>query len=106
VAFLLGVPWGECFDVGILLGKKTVINEFVAYLDLQQKLDTLSPRAVAISTYALCGFSNFSSIAIQIGGIGTLAPGRRVDLAKLGIRSLIAGTLACLMAACIAGLFI
>lgn len=106
IAFLLGVPWAECVQVGTLLGKKLVINEFVAYLDLQQKLATLSPRAVTISTYALCGFANFSSIAIQIGGIGTIAPERRKDLAKLGIKSLIAGTLACLMTAAIAGLFV
>ncbi len=106
VAFLLGVPWHECIQVGSLLGKKLVVNEFVAYLDLQQQIELLSPRAVTISTYALCGFANFSSIAIQVGGIGTLAPDRRTDLAKLGIKSLIGGTLACLMTAAIAGLFI
>jgi len=106
IAFLMGVPWSECVQVGALLGKKTIINEFVAYLDLQQQLTTLSPCSVIIVTYALCGFSNFSSIAIQIGGIGTIAPERRQDLAALGMKSLIGGTLACLMTACIAGLFI
>ena len=94
VAYLLGVPWSEAMAVGTLLGKKLVINEFVAYLDLQQQISTLSPRSVVISTYALCGFANFSSIAIQLGGIGTIAPERRKDLASLGIKCLIGGTLA------------
>lgn len=106
IAWILGVPWEECIVVGSLLAKKLVVNEFVAYLDLQTQLETLSPRAITISTYALCGFANFSSIAIQLGGIGTIAPKRRADLAKLGIRSLIAGTLACLMTAAIAGMFV
>ena len=106
ISFLIGVPWEECRQVGALLGKKLILNEFVAYLDLQGQLDTLSPRSITIATYALCGFSNFSSIAIQIGGIGTIAPNRRSDLARLGIKSLIAGTLACLMTAAIAGLLI
>ena len=69
----MGVPWSEAFAVGSLLGKKLVINEFVAYLDLQKQLSTLSPKSVIISTYALCGFANFSSIAIQLGGIGGIA---------------------------------
>jgi concentrative nucleoside transporter, CNT family len=106
IAWLMGIDWSECRAVGSLLGKKLIINEFVAYLDLKDQLTTLSPRAVAISTYALCGFANFSSIAIQVGGIGTIAPSRRKDLALLGIRSLIGGTLACFMTACIAGIFI
>lgn len=106
VAWILGVPWSDCVAVGSLLGKKLILNEFVAYLDLQKQLTTLSPRAVVISTYALCGFANFSSIGIQLGGIGTLAPTRRKDLAELGIKSLIAGTAACLMTAAIAGLMI
>ncbi len=106
VAWLLGVPWAECVQVGVLLGKKLILNEFVAYLDLQKQLTTLSPRAITISTYALCGFANFSSVAIQIGGIGTIAPDRRKDLALLGLRSLFGGTLACLMTACVAGLLI
>jgi len=106
VAFMLGVPWNDCQVVGSLLGKKLILNEFVAYLDLTKQMATMSPRAVAISTYALCGFANFSSIAIQVGGIGVLAPDRRKDLASLGIKSLIAGTVACLMTACIAGMFL
>ncbi len=105
-AFLMGVPTEDIFSVGTLLGKKLIINEFVAYLDLQQMMPNLSERAVVISTYALCGFANFSSIAIQVGGIGTIAPERRQDLAKLGMQSLLGGTLACFMTACIAGLFI
>ena len=106
VAWLLGVPWSEAFQVGVLLGKKLVINEFVAYLDLQKQLSSLSERSVIISTYALCGFANFSSIAIQLGGIGTIAPERRKDLAELGIKCLVGGTLACLMTAAIAGIFV
>ena len=106
IAWLLGVPWSEAFQVGVLLGKKLVINEFVAYLDLQKQLTTLSERSVIISTYALCGFANFSSIAIQLGGIGTIAPERRKDLAQLGIKCLVGGTLACLMTAAIAGIFV
>lgn len=106
IAFIMGVPWSEAFLVGTLLGKKLIVNEFVAYLDLQNMMGQLSPRSIVISTYALCGFANFSSIAIQVGGIGTLAPERRQDLARLGMRSLLGGTLACLMTACIAGIFI
>ena len=105
-AFLMGVPSEDIFSVGTLLGKKLIVNEFVAYLDLQQMIPTLKERSVVISTYALCGFANFTSIAIQVGGIGTMAPERRQDLAKLGIKSLIGGTLACFMTACIAGLFV
>jgi CNT family concentrative nucleoside transporter len=106
VAFLLGVPADDVLAVGSLLGKKLVINEFVAYMDLQTMLGSMSERAVTISTYALCGFANFSSIAIQVGGIGTIEPSRRKDLARLGVRSLIGGTLACFMTAAIAGLLI
>ena len=106
IAWLMGVPWVDCFSVGTLLGKKVIVNEFVAYLDMKAMMETLQPRSITIATYALCGFANFSSIAIQIGGIGTIAPDRRKDLALLGVRSLIGGTLACFMTACIAGLFI
>jgi concentrative nucleoside transporter, CNT family len=106
VAFLMGIPWEECMQAGVLLGKKLVVNEFVAYLDLQQMSANLSPRTVTIMTYALCGFSNFGSIAIQLGGIGTMAPNRRKDLASLGLKSLLGGTIACLMTACIAGLMV
>lgn len=106
IAFLMGVPSSDLLQVGSLLGKKLILNEFVAYLDLKDMLSTLSPRSVVLATYALCGFANFSSIAIQVGGIGVLAPERRSELAELGLRSLLGGTLACLMTACVAGLFI
>lgn len=106
VAFLLGVPFADCSAVGSLLGKKIILNEFVAYLDLVSIQGTISNRAMIISTYALCGFANFSSIAIQVGGIGVLAPSRKKELAALGIKSLIAGTSACLMTACIAGMLL
>jgi CNT family concentrative nucleoside transporter len=91
--------------VGSLLGQKTVINEFIAYKDLATMKDgqVLSEKAILISTYALCGFSNFSSIAIQIGGIGGMAPERQGDLSSLGMRALLAATLACLMTATLAG---
>jgi CNT family concentrative nucleoside transporter len=106
VAWLLGVPWEDCLTVGAILGKKLILNEFVGYLDLVKASATISPRSQIITTYALCGFSNFSSIAIQLGGIGTLAPEKRAVLARYGMRSLVAGTLACYMTACIAGLFV
>ncbi len=106
IAWLLGVPWDDCLAVGSILGKKLVLNEFVGYLDLIKAKAVMSERATILTTYALCGFSNFSSIAIQIGGVGTLAPEKRPVLVKYGIYSLIGGTLACYMTACIAGLFI
>ena len=107
-AFILGVPWSDIFAVGTLLGKKLILNEFVAYLDLQQmvKAGELSPRSVTIATYALCGFANFSSVAIQVGGIGSLVPERREDFARLGFSCLVGGTLACLMTAAVAGMLI
>ena len=106
LAWLLGIPWADAFESGVLLGEKTVLNEFVAYAHLHEQMETLSPRTVTILTYALCGFANFSSIAIQIGGIGALVPERRHDLARLGLRALVAGTLACFMTACVAGIFV
>jgi concentrative nucleoside transporter, CNT family len=109
LAFLMGVPWADAPQIGTLLGIKTVVNEFVGYLQLNALLagDTeLSPRSVVIATYALCGFANFSSIAIQIGGIGGIAPSRRSDLARLGLRAMIAGTLAAFMTATIAGILV
>lgn len=104
-AWIIGVEWSETLQVGSLLGQKTVINEFVAYLSLadMKMADTLSPKSVVIATYALCGFSNFSSIAIQVGGIGSIAPNQQGNLSKLGMRALLAATLACLMTATIAG---
>ena len=104
-AWIIGVEWSETLQVGSLLGQKTVINEFVAYLSLadMKSADTLSAKSIVISTYALCGFSNFSSIAIQVGGIGSIAPNQQGNLSKLGMRALMAATLACLMTATIAG---
>ena len=95
--------------VGVLIGEKTALNEFVAYLHLAQMLQEgqeLSARAIVIATYALCGFANFSSIAIQIGGIGGMAPERRGDLSRLGLRAMVAGTLASFMTAAVAGILI
>jgi CNT family concentrative nucleoside transporter len=102
-AYLMGVPWLEAGKVGSLLGKRMVVNEFVAFLDLGAMTD-LSTKARLISTFALCGFANFSSIAIQVGGIGALVPERRGDLARLGLRAMLAGTLANFLSACIAGI--
>jgi concentrative nucleoside transporter, CNT family len=104
-AFGIGVSWEESLQVGSLLGQKMVINEFVAYLDLasMKAAGTLSDKSIRIATYALCGFANFSSIAIQIGGIGGMAPSRTGDLARLGFRAMIAASLATMMTATIAG---
>jgi CNT family concentrative nucleoside transporter len=106
VAWVMGIPWNEAVSVGELLGKRTVVNEFVAYIDLVQYHDRLSPRSFVIATYALCGFANFGSIAVQIGGIGGLVPSRRKDFAKYGLRAMIGGTLAAYMTATIAGILI
>ena len=105
LAWLMGVSWAEAEKVGTLIGIKTAINEFVGYVEMQKMMAAgeLSPRAQAIATYALCGFSNFSSIAIQIGGIGGMAPERKSDLAQLGLRAMVAGSLACFQTAAIAG---
>lgn len=110
VAWLIGIPWSEAFDAGQLLGVKVVANEIVAYEQLgtliQRTEDPISDRTRNILTYALCGFSNFSAIGIQVGGIGGLAPSRKDDIARLGLRAMIGGTIACLMTACVAGLFL
>jgi len=103
LAWVIGVPWGDAIAVGGLIGEKVVTNEFVAYAHLKEIQETLSPKALLISTYALCGFANFSSIAIQIGGIGGIAPERRSDLARLGLRAVLGGTIATMMTATIAG---
>ena len=103
LAWSMGVPWQDAFTVGNLLGTRMVLNEFVAYSQLGPLKEALDPRSFTIATYALCGFANFSSIGIQIGGIGALAPNRRHDLARLGIRAMIAGTLANFVTATIAG---
>ncbi len=101
-AFLMGVPWSESGQIGALLGKRMVVNEFVAFLDLGT-MTALSAKGKLIATFALCGFANFSSIAIQVGGIGALVPERRGDLARLGLRAMLAGTIANFLSACIAG---
>lgn len=106
LAWLLGTPWADCTIVGQLLGMKTMINEFVAYGALGdiQKTVEMHPKAVIIALYALCGFSNFASIGIQIGGIGTLAPNQRKTLTELGYWSLIGGSVACFLTATVAGM--
>ena len=106
VAWVMGVPWKDASSIGDLLGTRLVLNEFVAFLKLGPMRATLDPRSFTIATYALCGFANFSSIAIQIGGIGALAPNRKSDLARLGLRAVLAGTMANFMSACIAGIFL
>jgi CNT family concentrative nucleoside transporter len=106
VAWLLGVPWHDANTVGNLMGTKLVLNEFVAFTMLGPLKGHIAIRSFTIATYALCGFANFSSIGIQIGGIGSLAPSRKKDLARLGFRALLAGTLANYMAAAIAGLLL
>jgi len=103
VAWSIGVPWRDAPVIGSLLGTRMVLNEFVAYAQLGQLKESMDPRSFTIATFALCGFANFSSIGIQIGGIGSLAPTRRHDLARLGIRAMVAGTLANFMTATIAG---
>jgi len=107
-AFLIGVPASECAVVGALLGEKIVLTEFIAYLHLYETLSEgaqqLSPRTVLIASYALCGFANFGSIGIQLGGIGGIAPKRRHDLARIGVRAMFGGMLASLMTASVAGL--
>src|SRR5690348_7994155 len=105
VAWVIGIPWHECKIMGNLLGTRMVINELVAFQQLGTLKSTLSPRSFTIATFALCGFANFSSIGIQIGGIGALAPEQRGQLARFGIRAMLAGTMANLMSASIVGMF-
>ncbi|MGO9637634.1 MAG: NupC/NupG family nucleoside CNT transporter [Terracidiphilus sp.] len=106
VAWLIGVPWRDCSAIGNLLGTRMALNELLAYLSLGAQKATLAPRSFTIATFALCGFANLSSIGIQIGGIGALVPERRNDLAKLGFRAMFAGTMANLISASIAGIFL
>ncbi|WAX70657.1 NupC/NupG family nucleoside CNT transporter [Gallibacterium anatis] len=111
LAWVIGVPWNEAEIAGAMIGEKLVLNEFVAYVDFVKYLShessvVLAEKTKAIITFALCGFANFSSIAILIGGLGTMAPNRRKDIARLGIKAVIAGSLSNLMSAAIAGLFI
>ena len=103
VAWSLGVPWRDAPTIGNLLGTRMALNEFVAFSQLGPLKDTIDPRSFTIATFALCGFANFGSIGIQIGGIGALAPNRRHDLARLGLKAMLAGTLANFMTATIAG---
>jgi len=105
LAFLLGVPWNEAVVAGSLIGQKLVVNEFVAYLSFVQVYKELSPQTQVIVTFALCGFANLSSIAMLLGGLGSLVPERRSEIARLGLRAVIAGSLSNLMSAVLAGLF-
>jgi CNT family concentrative nucleoside transporter len=107
-AWLMGVPTRDCVAIGQVLGERVVLNEFLGYLSLM-KLDQagqLDPRSVTLATYALCGFANFGSVAIQIGGIGALAPGRRMDFAQLGLRAMAGGLLACYTTAAVVGILL
>ncbi len=109
LAWLMGVPWTDALAVGSLMGIKTTLNEFVAYVELAGLLGEgsgLEPRSVVVATYALCGFANFSSIAIQIGGIGSIAPSRRRDLSRIGLRAMVGGSLAAFMTATVAGMIL
>ena len=111
LAFLIGVPWHEANTVGSFIGQKLVVNEFVAYLEFMPYLTEettliLSEKSKAIVSFALCGFANFSSIAILLGGLGGIAPSRRAEIAKFGLLAVAAGTLSNLMSATIAGLFL
>ncbi|MFY9842711.1 MAG: nucleoside transporter C-terminal domain-containing protein, partial [Terriglobales bacterium] len=106
IAWVIGVPWHDCRLIGNLLGVRMVLNELVAFSMLGPQKAILDPRSFTIATFALCGFANFSSIGIQMGGIGALAPNKRGDLARLGIRAMLAGTMANLMSASIAGMLL
>jgi len=105
-AFLIGVPFDEMLQAGSFIGQKVVVNEFFAYVNFVEIKDTLSPTTQAIITFALCGFANLSSIAILLGGIGSMAPSRRPDIARLGMKAMLAATMANLMSAAIAGVFV
>lgn len=107
IVWLIGIPWSEAHSAGALMGSKTVLNELIAYVQLSQlPPEAFSERSRLIMLYALCGFANFGSLGILIGGLGTLAPERRPDIVALGFKSIIAGTLATLMTATIAGLLL
>jgi len=102
----MGVPWAEAREVGALIGVKTVLNEFIAYQDLANAIadGRIGPRGALIASYALCGFANFGSLAILLGGLEALAPERRSEAARLGLRSILAGTIATCLTGCLAGL--
>ena len=105
-AWLMGIPWADCDAIGQALGKRIVFTEFIGYMEITSLKETLDPRSFTLATFAICGFANFASIAIQIGGIGSLAPERRADLASLGLRAMAGGILVGYTNACIAGLFL
>ena len=105
-AWLMGVPWADCDAIGQALGKRIVFTEFIGYMEITSLKETLDPRSFTLATFGICGFANFASIAIQIGGIGSLAPERRADLASLGLRAMAGGILVGYTNACIAGLFL
>ena len=104
LAFVMGVPWEDSLQVGQLIGVKLVLNEFVAYRDLAVMREALGPKSELIATYALCGFANFGSIGVQIGGIGGLAPERKWEVAKLGMKALLAGSMASFLTASLAAM--
>jgi concentrative nucleoside transporter, CNT family len=106
VAWLIGIPWRDCHAIGDLLGVRMVTNELVAFQQLGPMQTALDPRSFTIATFALCGFANLSSIGIQIGGIGALAPNKKAELAKLGVRAMLAGTMANLMSASLVGIML
>ena len=106
VAWVIGIPWHDCMAVGNLLGTRMVLNELVAYSALGAQKATMDARSFTIATFALCGFANLSSIGIQIGGIGALAPNKKSELARFGVRAMLAGTMANLMSASIAGILL
>jgi CNT family concentrative nucleoside transporter len=106
MALVMGVPWQDSGAIGSLLGTRMVLNEFIAFAELGPMKDTLDPRSFTIASFALAGFANFSSVGIQLGGIGALVPDRKRDLARLGIRAMLAGTLANFLSASIAGILL
>ena len=106
VAWLIGIPWHDAHTIGNLLGTRAVLNEFIAFTQLGAQKSALAPRTFSIATFALCGFANLGSIGMQIGGIGALIPARRNDLAHLGLRAMLAGTMANLMSASIVSLLL
>jgi concentrative nucleoside transporter, CNT family len=105
-AWLMGVPWQDCVTIGQVLGERIVLNEFVGYLTLTNPKTIVTERSFVLATYALCGFANFTSVAIQIGGIGALAPNRRGDLARLGGRAMLGGLIACYITTTVVGILI
>ncbi|MHC4581489.1 MAG: nucleoside transporter C-terminal domain-containing protein, partial [Planctomycetota bacterium] len=105
-AWVMGIRSEDVLRIASVLGEKTVLNEFIAYMDLVEMRDQLNERSFTIATYALCGFANFGSVAIQIGGIGAMVPSRRQDIAQLSLRSMVGGTLAGFTTACVVGMLI